>query len=189
MPTARRQGTTRTVVLDGNRVRRAIHAISAYPIMTDCVLPGSLFLRRSVIWVAHASSSAIRRTTSQAADPELLGLPFEALCLPPDRLLATLAPVVTVRRPVGVPAPEWAPLASPIKVMRSCSEISNECNEQDRCSHAGDAGIVQSVSRPAGHAGGRGFIARGLHPSHLPSSPHRGHVRLAWLYLREYSLL
>ncbi|MEA2676543.1 MAG: hypothetical protein QOJ81_684, partial [Chloroflexota bacterium] len=53
----------------------------------------------------------------EADDPELLGLPFEALRLPDDRILATLPPVVTVRRPVGVPAQEWAPLAGPIKVL------------------------------------------------------------------------
>ena len=55
----------------------------------------------------------------EADDPELLGLPFEALRLPPDdRLLATLPTVVTLRRPVGIAArPPQPPLAGPIKVL------------------------------------------------------------------------
>lgn len=53
----------------------------------------------------------------EADDPELFGLPFEALRLPGNRLLATQPPVVTMRRPAGVRAPEWAPLAVPVKVL------------------------------------------------------------------------
>ncbi|HYC92357.1 MAG TPA: CHAT domain-containing protein [Thermoanaerobaculia bacterium] len=53
----------------------------------------------------------------EADDPELLGLPFEALRLPDDRLLATLPPVVTVRRPADVSPPRWEPAAGPIKVL------------------------------------------------------------------------
>ncbi|HET8798866.1 MAG TPA: CHAT domain-containing protein, partial [Thermoanaerobaculia bacterium] len=53
----------------------------------------------------------------ESDDPELLGLPFEALRLPDHRLLATLPHVVTLRRPIGVEAQEGAPLAGPIKVL------------------------------------------------------------------------
>jgi tetratricopeptide (TPR) repeat protein len=53
----------------------------------------------------------------EADDPELLGLPFEALRLADDRLLAALPPVVTVRRPAGITAQEWVPLAGPLKVL------------------------------------------------------------------------
>ena len=53
----------------------------------------------------------------EADDSELLGLPFEAVRLPDDRLLATLPPVVTLRRPAGLAAHPRAPLAGPLKVL------------------------------------------------------------------------
>src|SRR5919199_3177125 len=53
----------------------------------------------------------------EADAPELLGLPFEALRLPDDRLLATLAPVVTLRRPAGTSTQPQPGLAGPIKVL------------------------------------------------------------------------
>ncbi|MGO8918080.1 MAG: CHAT domain-containing protein, partial [Stellaceae bacterium] len=53
----------------------------------------------------------------EADDPELLGLPFEALRLPDDRLLATLPTVVTLRRPVGIAMKPQSPLAGPIKIL------------------------------------------------------------------------
>ena len=53
----------------------------------------------------------------EADDPELLGLPFEAMRLPDDRLLATLPAVVTLRRPVGIAVKPHSQLAGPIKVL------------------------------------------------------------------------
>jgi CHAT domain-containing protein len=53
----------------------------------------------------------------EAGEPALLGLPFEALRLPDDRLLVTQPPVVTLRRPLGVAAPDHTPLAGPLKVL------------------------------------------------------------------------
>lgn len=53
----------------------------------------------------------------EADDPELLGLPFEALRLPDDRLLATLPSVVVLRRPAALSAGERAPMAGPIKIL------------------------------------------------------------------------
>jgi tetratricopeptide (TPR) repeat protein len=53
----------------------------------------------------------------EADDPELLGLPFEALRLPDNSLLATLPTVVTLRRPVGIAAKERPRLAGPIKIL------------------------------------------------------------------------
>ena len=49
--------------------------------------------------------------------PELLGLPFEALRLPDERLLATLPAVVTLRRQAGLCPKPQSPLAGPIKVL------------------------------------------------------------------------
>ena len=57
----------------------------------------------------------------EADDPELLGLPFEALRLPDDRLLATLPTVVTLRRPVGIAMKPQSPLAGPIKILIAVS--------------------------------------------------------------------
>ena len=53
----------------------------------------------------------------EADDPELLGLPFEALRLPNDRLLATQPPVTMLRRPAGLSAHDRESLAGPIKVL------------------------------------------------------------------------
>ena len=53
----------------------------------------------------------------QADDPELLGLPFEALRLRDGRLLATLQPVVMFRRPLGLEAKPRPPLPGPLKVL------------------------------------------------------------------------
>jgi len=53
----------------------------------------------------------------EADRPELLGLPFEALRLPDDRLLATLPPVVMFRRPSGLAARPRKPLAGPLKIL------------------------------------------------------------------------
>ncbi len=54
----------------------------------------------------------------EAGDPMLLGLPFEALRLPDDRLLATQPPVVVYRRPAGLAAGDGQPLlAGPLKIL------------------------------------------------------------------------
>jgi tetratricopeptide (TPR) repeat protein len=53
----------------------------------------------------------------EADAPELLGLPFEALRLKDDRLLATLPTVVVLRRPMGLPPAGHEPLAGPLKIL------------------------------------------------------------------------
>jgi tetratricopeptide (TPR) repeat protein len=53
----------------------------------------------------------------EASDAVLLALPFEALRLPDDRLLATHPAVVMMRRPSGVNAPAGAALAGPLKIL------------------------------------------------------------------------
>ncbi len=53
----------------------------------------------------------------EAEGPELLGLPFEALRLPDDRLLAILPPVVVLRRPRRIAGSEGQPLAGPLKIL------------------------------------------------------------------------
>jgi tetratricopeptide (TPR) repeat protein len=53
----------------------------------------------------------------EAEGAELLALPFEALRLPDGRLLATIPSVVMLRRPAGVTAAEFAPLAGPLKIL------------------------------------------------------------------------
>jgi len=54
----------------------------------------------------------------EASDSELLGLPFEAIRLPGDRLLATLPAVVMWRRPIGLAEIEdFEPFAGPLKVL------------------------------------------------------------------------
>jgi hypothetical protein len=53
----------------------------------------------------------------EAEDPELLGLPFEALCLPDGRVLALQPAVVMMRRPLGLKATEAAGLAGPLKIL------------------------------------------------------------------------
>ena len=53
----------------------------------------------------------------EAGDPELLGLPFEALRLPDDRLLAVQPAVVCLRRLAGLTPDPFQPLAGPLKVL------------------------------------------------------------------------
>jgi hypothetical protein len=53
----------------------------------------------------------------ETIDPELLGLPYEALRLPDGRLLALQAPVVLRRRLPAPAAPPSPPLAGPLKVL------------------------------------------------------------------------
>ena len=53
----------------------------------------------------------------EADDAELLGLPFEALRLKDDRLLATLPPVVVLRRSLGPPVQHHEALAGPLKIL------------------------------------------------------------------------
>lgn len=53
----------------------------------------------------------------EADDPDLLGLPFEALRLPDDRPLATQAAVVMTRRPAGLTTAQAPPLAGPLKIL------------------------------------------------------------------------
>ncbi len=48
---------------------------------------------------------------------EVLGLPFEAMRLPDDRLLALEPQVVTMRRPAGMETPPYTPMAGPLKVL------------------------------------------------------------------------
>ena len=53
----------------------------------------------------------------EAEGAQLLGLPFEALRLPNDRLLATLPSVVVLRRPLGLDPGQGEPLAPPLKIL------------------------------------------------------------------------
>ena len=53
----------------------------------------------------------------EAEDADLLGLPFEALLLPDDRLLATHPSVVMFRRPAGLKGGDEQPLAGPLKIL------------------------------------------------------------------------
>ncbi|MCC7020854.1 MAG: CHAT domain-containing protein [Ardenticatenales bacterium] len=53
----------------------------------------------------------------EADHPRLLGLPFEALRLPDDRVLATQPNVVVMRRPVGLAATAREPMAAPLKIL------------------------------------------------------------------------
>lgn len=53
----------------------------------------------------------------EASDAELLGLPFEALRLPDDRLLAVQPTVTMLRRPTDVKVSDFGALAGPIKVL------------------------------------------------------------------------
>ena len=53
----------------------------------------------------------------EAEGSELLGLPFEALRLRDDRLLATHPSVVMLRRPMGLVAHPQPPLAGPLKIL------------------------------------------------------------------------
>jgi hypothetical protein len=54
----------------------------------------------------------------EADQPLLLGLPFEATCLPDGRVLALQPPVTMMRRPVGpAAAKHWVPLAGPLKIL------------------------------------------------------------------------
>ncbi len=53
----------------------------------------------------------------ETGDAELLALPFEALRLPDDRLLATQTAVTVLRRPLGIPPGTPAALAGPLKIL------------------------------------------------------------------------
>jgi hypothetical protein len=53
----------------------------------------------------------------EANDRDLLALPFEAIRLPDDSLLATLPPVAIMRRPEGVRAGSMERLAGPLKIL------------------------------------------------------------------------
>ena len=53
----------------------------------------------------------------EAEGAEMLGLPFEALRLPDERLLATHPSVVMLRRPPGLAASAGQPLAGPLKIL------------------------------------------------------------------------
>src|SRR5439155_11348566 len=53
----------------------------------------------------------------EADAAELLGLPFEAIRLPDDRLLATHPTVVLLRRPLGLKAGDGPALAGPLKIL------------------------------------------------------------------------
>jgi tetratricopeptide (TPR) repeat protein len=67
--------------------------------------------------VDGAAVGTVVEVTVEADDPALLGLPFEALRLPDDRVLA-LDPRVTLRRrPLGLDAPKQAKLAGPLKIL------------------------------------------------------------------------
>ena len=53
----------------------------------------------------------------QAEGAELLGLPFETLRLPDDRLVVTHPSAVMLRRPLGLERGDAAPLAGPLKIL------------------------------------------------------------------------
>ena len=53
----------------------------------------------------------------EADRPDLLGLPFEAMRLADDRLLAVQPGVTFLRRPLGLQRPATAPMAGPLKVL------------------------------------------------------------------------
>ncbi len=57
----------------------------------------------------------------EADDPELLGLPFEALRLKDDRLLATHPAVTMLRRPINRPKLDFQPPAGPLPYV-ACRE-------------------------------------------------------------------
>ncbi len=66
------------------------------------------------------NSNKINKTVEvcfEADDPALLGLPFEALRLPDNRLLTTQPTVVMYRRLAGELDAKWTPLPSPIKIL------------------------------------------------------------------------
>ena len=62
----------------------------------------------------------------EANDPELLALPFEALRLPDNRLLATVPGVVTMRRPAGVDPVQTERLAGPLKILAAVGAPDEE---------------------------------------------------------------
>ena len=62
----------------------------------------------------------------EANDPELLALPFEALRLPDNRLLATVPGVVTMRRPAGVQPVQIERLAGPLKILAAVGAPDEE---------------------------------------------------------------
>jgi tetratricopeptide (TPR) repeat protein len=53
----------------------------------------------------------------EADQPELLGLPFEAACLPDGRVLALRPTVVMLRRPLGLAGTPAPALAGPLKIL------------------------------------------------------------------------
>jgi hypothetical protein len=53
----------------------------------------------------------------EADRPELLGLPFEATCLPGGRVLALQLPVVMMRRPLGLDGKAEPAFAGPLKIL------------------------------------------------------------------------
>jgi tetratricopeptide (TPR) repeat protein len=53
----------------------------------------------------------------EADTPELLGLPFEAACLPDGRVLALQPSVVMLRRPAGLKSTDGEALAGPLKIL------------------------------------------------------------------------
>ena len=62
----------------------------------------------------------------EANDPELLALPFEALRLPDNRLLATVPGVVTMRRPAGIQTAQIERLAGPLKILAAVGAPDEE---------------------------------------------------------------
>ena len=62
----------------------------------------------------------------EANDPELLALPFEALRLPDNRLLATVPGVVTMRRPAGIQTMQIERLAGPLKILAAVGAPDEE---------------------------------------------------------------
>jgi CHAT domain/TIR domain/AAA ATPase domain len=67
--------------------------------------------------IDDAAIGTLVEVTCEADDPALLGLPFEALLLPDDRVLALDPRIVLRRRPIGLAAPKPAPLAGPLKIL------------------------------------------------------------------------
>ena len=85
----------------------------------------------------------------EAEDPELLGLPFEALRLPAGRLLA-IQPAVVVRRRLPAQAtPQQPPLAGPLKVLVAVGAPDEGCTAATVLDHEQELQNILDAVEPA----------------------------------------